>query len=392
MTLEGEGVMAVANDGYATGFRQSPHTTMRLSVNVAGDLLTLGNKVTLRNLEIVDLDGRSGNVIAVTSRRQRDTVSVIISDVVVVNPNPIVIMPGGTVGRGLLVITRNANAKADPPPDDGSILLVKLLRSVIKSTTTGGGFFAFNFAPNSRISLDISHSSIGGSSEANGGVSRPDQVHDSEVRVTSQKNIYINEQPDRCAVNSLGLNLNGGSGAPIGVKISQALRNRLVVRSVDDRIDGFKTAVLATGGRSFYASSLNPPPKDNHIELQLIGTTISTPSCPPVRRLVGARGTAAAADERSEYVRDFRLIGSEIVNEGADTGEGNSVRAELRGITGSGKRANRFANADAGYGPLPAKSQGKGNRLEIVGDPETFARTNRRIDPQPAAQFFTPRR
>ncbi|HMA19240.1 MAG TPA: serine/threonine-protein kinase [Gemmatimonadaceae bacterium] len=392
MTLEGEGAMNFAREGYATGFSNSAHTTLRMAVNVAGDLLTLGNNVTVRNLEIVDLEGRSGNVIAVHSRRVADSVSAIISDIVVVNPNQFVILPGGTVGRGLLVITRNANGKAAPPPDDGSVLAVKMLRSVIKSPGNGGGFFAFNFAANSRISLDISHSSIGGSSEANGGVSRPDPVHDSEVRINSEKNIYVNEQADLCVLNSLGLNLTGGSGAPIAMKLPQTLRNRLVVRSVDDRIEGFKTAVLATGSRSFYAGSLNPAPKYNHIELQLIGTRISTPSCAPVRRMVGSPGTRAGADERFEKVRDLRLVGAEIVNEGADAGEGNSVRVELSGVTGSGARANRYANADGGYAPLPPEHQGKGNRLEIVGDPETFKRTNRGIDPIPPVEFFTNRR
>jgi hypothetical protein len=392
MTLEGEGVMTFAREGYAIGFRDASHTTLRMTANVAGDLLTAGNGVTLKNLEIVDLEGRSGNGIAVPSRRPGDSISVIISDVVVVNPNQMVITPSGTIGRGLIVITRNANGKADPPPDDGSVLTVKLLRSVIRSPRSGGGFFAFNFAANSRILLDISHSSIGGSSEANGGVSRPDPVHDSEVRINSEKNIYVNELADRCVLNSLGLNLTGGSGAPIAMKLPQTLRNRLVVRSVDDRIEGFKTAVLATGGRSFYAASLNPAPKDNHIELQLIGTTISTPSCPPIRRVVGSPGTAVPTDERSESVRDLRLIGAELVNEGADAGEGNSLRVELRGVTGSGTRANRYANADAGYGLLSPEFQGKGNRLEIVGDLETFKRANRGIDPLPAAEFFTRRR
>jgi hypothetical protein len=188
------------------------------------------------------------------------------------------------------------------------------------------------------------------------------------------------------------MNLTGGSGAPMAMKLAQTLRNQLVVRSVDDRIEGFKTAVLATGGRSFYAASLNPPPRNNHIELQLTGTTMVTPSCPPVRRMVGSPGGTVASDEISERVRDLRLVGSELVNEGADPGEGNSVRIELRGVTGSGKRENRYANADAGYGPLPPSLQGKGNRFEVVGDPATFDRVNRGIDPAPAPEFFTRKR
>ncbi|MEO8194917.1 MAG: serine/threonine-protein kinase [Gemmatimonadales bacterium] len=389
MTIEGEGVMAFAREGFATGFRDGPRTTVRMTAGVAGDILTLGNNVTIRNIEIVDLEGRSGNAMAIMSRRAGDNVSATISDVVVVNPNQIAIGPGGTVGRGLLVITRNANAKADPPPDERSVLAVKILRSVIKSPAGGGGFFAFNFAANSKISLDISRSTFGGSSEANGGVSRPDAVHDSEVRISSGNNLYINDLADRCVLPSWGLNLTGGSGAPIAMQLPQTSRNLLVVRSVNDRIEGFKTAVLATGGRSFYGKSLNPAPKDNHIELQLIGTTIVTPSCPPVRRTVASPGTAVAT---YESVTDLRLLGSEVVNEGADAGEGNSVRAELRGVTGSGTRSNAYANSAATYGPLRANLQGKRNRLEITGDLAAFTRDNRGIDPLPAAELFTGRR
>jgi protein kinase-like protein len=389
MTLEGEGMMSVAGSGYATGFNNTPRTILRMKANVGGDIVTLGNKATLRNLEISDLEGRSGNIVAVQSRRRRDSVSVLISDVVVVNPNQLAITTAGAVGRGLVVVTRNANGKADPPPDDSSQVSVRMTRSVIKSPAGGGGFFAFNFTAGSRIVLDISQSSIGGSSEADGGVSRGDAVHDSEVSITSRKNLYVNEVADKCAVNSLGLNITGGSGAPIAMKLPQTKRNRVVVHSVDDRIDGFKTAVLATGGRSFYAASLNPPPDDNHIELRLVGTTLITPSCPPLRRVINSPGAAAAADERSEKVRDLRIVGSEIVNEGADPGEGNTVHLELSGVTGSGTRANRYANADAGYGLLPRSLQGKGNRLEVAGDPATFSRMNRSIDPAPAAEFFS---
>ena len=389
MTLEGEGVMSFAPQGYAAGFSSAPHTTVRMTANTVGDVITLGNNATLRNLEIRDLEGRSGNIIAVNSRKPRDSVSAVISDVVVFNPNAAPLTSGGPVGRGLMVTTQNLPGTPDPPPHDNSRISVKFTRSVIKSPANGEGFFIFNFAASSRIAFDVSRSSIAGTSQGNGGVSRPDPVHDSEVRITSEKNLYVNELADKCILNVLGLNLTGGSGAPRAMKTVQTSRNRLVVQSVDDRIEGFKTAILATGGRSFYPASLNPPPQGNRIDLQLIGTTLVTPSCPTVRRVVDAPGAAVGTDERTEEVRDLRIVGAEIVNEGADPGEGNTVRLELSGVTGSGTRANRYANADAGYGLLPRSLQGKGNRLEVVGDPATFKRTNRSIDPAPAAEFFS---
>jgi hypothetical protein len=69
-------------------------------------------------------------------------------------------------------------------------------------------------------------------------------------------------------------------------------------------------------------------------------------------------------------------------------GDSNMVRVELRGVTGSGKRQNVFSNVDGTFGTIPVSMQGKGNRLEIVGDQATFMRDNRGIDPPPPA-FFT---
>ena len=386
MTLEGEGVMRFSPDGHPTGFSDGPRTTLRMTANVGGDVLTLGSGVTVRNVEIVDLQGRSGNVVAVASRSPGDSVSATIIESVIVNPNPLAVGAGGSLGRGLHITTRNPNMGADPPPHDGAVVAVRLLRSVIRSPAGGGGFFAFNFSANSRISVEITRSVIGGSSEANGGVSRPDAVHDSQVQITSQGNIYRNEWENRCASALLGWNLVGGSGAPIPLALPVTARNRLHVRSVDDRIDGFTTGVLATGSRRFFAAPLNAAPTANHIELQLIGTTISTPTCAPNPR-GGNYPTGLASDELVD-VADLQLVGGWVRNARLGAGDGNTVRAELRGVTGSGKRNNWYANVGTLSGSLPAKLQGIGNRLEIVGDPQTFAQTNRGIDPAPGAQFF----
>jgi hypothetical protein len=388
MTLEGEGVIIVAPQGYATGFRDGGRTTLRMRNNAGGDILALGNSVTLRNLEIVDLAGRSGNIIGVESRHAADTISATIIESVLVNPNALTIGASGALGRGLHIITRNANLGDAPPPDEGSVLSVKLLRSVIKSPAGGGGFFAFNLAANSKIALDISHSLIGGSSEANGGVSRPESVHDSEVRITSQNTVYRNEWKDPCAAPVLGWNLTGGSGAPIPMPLPETARNTLIVRSLDDRIDGFSTAVLATGGRRFFGASLNAAPKDNYIDLQLTGTTISTPVC-TVTTSGPEQNTSGIPLVRDAVIGDFRLAGAWTDKEGIDAGNGNRVRVELRNVTASGARDNLYANAADAFGSLPARLQGKGNRLEIVGDPAAFARTNHRIDPIPPAEFFT---
>ncbi|MDQ3082342.1 MAG: serine/threonine protein kinase, partial [Gemmatimonadota bacterium] len=384
MTLEGEGVMQFAPNGNPTGFSNGSRTTLRMTASIGGDVLTLGDGVTVRNIEIMDLAGRSGNVVAVASRRPGDRVSATIVESVIVNPNPLTIGAGGALGRGLYVTTRNLNMGADPPPDEGAVVAVRLLRSVIRSPAGGGGFFAYNFSANSRISLEVTRNVIGGSNEANGGVSRPDAVHDSEVHIASQGNLYRNEWEDPCASELRGWNLTGGSGAPIPLALPETTRNRLRVRSVDDRIDGFTTGVLATGSRRFFDAPLNAPPTGNHIDLQLIGTTISTPSCASVSRRASTSGISAA----EPAVGDLQLIGGWVKYQGLAAGDGNTVRVELRNVTGSGTRSNQYASAATSFGPLPVRLQGIGNRLEIVGSPETFARTNRGINPAPGAKFF----
>jgi serine/threonine protein kinase len=387
MTLEGEGVMAFAREGYAVGFRDGPRTTLRVIANAGGDLLTLGNNVTLRNVEIVDLDGRLGNLMTIQSRRPADTVSAFITESVLVNPNPAT--PANASGRVLQVITRNASPGISAPAHAGAIVSVKLIRSVLKSPGGGGGFFAFNFAPNSRISLEIFRSLIGGSSEANGGVSNPNAVHDSEVRITSRDNLYRNEWSDRCAQPVTGWNFTGGSGKPLAQTLPETARNRLIVRSTNDRIEGFTAGIVATGSRRFYPEPRNGPSMDNQVDLQLVGTTIATPECPSGVGRVNATGIPT---ERRDAVADLKLNGASVARGDFSPGDGNTVRAELRGVTGSGRRGNRYSHIGSFSTTLAPELRGKGNRLEIVGDQRTFNQVNRAIDPSPGPEFFITKR
>ena len=263
----------------------------------------------------------------------------------------------------------------------------RMLRSLIRSPSGGGGFFAYNFAANSRISLEIVRSVISGSSEANGGVSRPDAVHDSQVSVASKSSIYRNEWANPCASPLLGWNLTGGSAMPLPVAVPATTKNKLTLRSVDDRIENFTTAILATGSRRFYDAPLNAAPRDNRIDLQLTGTTIVTPSCSPAT--AGSSNTGAPAFDPA--ATDIRLIGAWVANNAASAGDHNIVRAELRGVTGSGLRSNIYAHAAAGSRSAKPRFRGTGNKLELIGDLQAFTRTNRGIDPAPAASFFNSR-
>lgn len=385
MTLEGAGVMRFDSDGRPTGFSDDTRTTLRMTANVGGEVLTLGDGATVRNMEIVDLAGRSGNVVAVVSRGVRDSVSATIIESVIVNPNPLTIGAGGALGRGLFVVTLNPNMAADPPPHEGTVLVVRMVRSVIHSPSGGGGLFAYNFAADSRITVDISQSVIGGSSEANGGVSRPDAVHDSEVLLESRGNVYRNDWADPCVSPLLGWNLTGGSGAPIPINLPATTRNRLIVRSVDDRLEGFTTTVVATGSRRFFAEPLNAAPTDNAIDLLLHGTVISAPTCAEAGTTGGTMGIAMV---RPRPAGDFILTGAWVENDALHAGDRNTVRVEFRDVTGSGSRNNQYAHAGGPSGPVPRQLQGSGNRLEVVGDPGTFGQLNHRIDPPPPPEFF----
>jgi hypothetical protein len=184
----------------------------------------------------------------------------------------------------------------------------------------------------------------------------------------------------------LGWNLTGGSGAPIPIALPATTRNRLIVRSVDDRLEDFTTTIVATGSRRFFAEPLNAAPTDNAIELLLSGTVVSTPTCGDVGRTGSTMGIPMV---RPRAAGDFLLTGAWVENDALHAGDRNTLRVEFRGVTGSGRRDNQYAHAGGSSGPAPAHLEGSGNRLEVVGYPEAFDQLNRRIDPRPPPEFFT---
>lgn len=368
-TLEGEGVMLFDGAGLPTGFAAGTRTTLNMTGNIPGNFLTLGDGVTVHGLEIADLFGRAGNVVGVVSRDANDRVSATIAETEIVNPNPLGAGPAGPTGYGLFVLTQNL---ATDPPHEGASITARMVRSLIRSPAGGGGLFAFNFAPLGRVSVTLAGNIVGGEVTADGGVSRPDAVHDSETRIESHHNLYRADSADPCASPRPGWNLTGGSGPPAPLPVPETTRNTLRIHSIDDRIEGFARAVLATGSRRFFPLPIAGPSTDNSLDLQLLGTRISTPACGGV-----------------PFVADLDLLGAFSANSAFSPGDGNRLRAVVRGVTGSGPRFNDYENAAGPFGPLPPGMQGTDNRLEIAGSPQSFAQTNRQIDPSPAAEFFT---
>jgi hypothetical protein len=366
--LEGEGVMQFDGAGLPVGFATGTRTTLTMTANVPGDMLTLGDGVTIRGLEIADLPGRAGgNVVAVVSREAGDRVSTAIIESEIVNPNAAL----GQAGNGLLILTRNLNLGADPAPHAGAVLTVSMVRSLIRSPAGGGGLFAFNNAAGGRVSVTLAGNVVGGGINANGGVSLPDAVHDAETRIESRRNLYRDESSDPCAVARSGWNLTGGSGPPFPLSVPETARNTLRMHSSDDRIERFRIGILATGARRFFPLPTAGPSTDNSVDLSLLGATISTPSC---------AGAPAV---------DFRLAGALVTNASVAPGDGNTLRAVIRGVTGSAPRANAYADVLGPAGPQPAQLHGIANKLAINGNQQSFMQTNAGIDPLPGAEFFT---
>ena len=373
VTLEGESVMHFDHTGLAVGFAKGTGTTLTMTANVPGNILTLGDSVTVRRIAMVDIAGRPGNVIGVVSRVPGDRISATVEEVQIINPNAHVILPAGGTGCGLYVVTQNPNLGSDPPAHAGAAITARLSRSVIRSTSAGTtcGLFAFNFAPLASVSVTLSDNVVGGGIIVNGGVSRPDAVHDSRTNIESTHNLYHNDSPDLCLPRRLGWNAQGGSGPPAPLPVGETRANALHLNSLNDRIAGFTTGIDAAGARRFFAAPVQGPATGNSADLQLIGTVIETPSC----------GGAS-------FVADLRLAGVFVGGNTFAPGDSNTLRAVIHRVTGSGPRFNVYGDVVSPAGPVPPELQGTGNRLEITGSQAAFFQANHAIDPAPGPAFF----
>jgi hypothetical protein len=358
-TLVGEGEMNFDESGLPTGFAPSGRTLLKSTPALVGDMLTLGDGSTVKRLAIEDAAGRQGNPVVVSSRAAGDFVSAEIVECEIINPNPSVILPQGPIGRGLVVITRNPNLGADPPPHEGAVVWVRMTRSIIRSPGAGIGVFAINFASHAEISLVLQRSVIGGGLNASGGVSRPDAVTGASLSIQSSRNLY---RSDSAAPTPTGWSLYGGATAPVpGLASETSTFNSLQIHSNDDTIDAFATGISAIGG--FRPNTSSGPSSSNCIDMNVHGLHLRTTTA------------------------DLMLFGASSLVD-VSPGDGNTARLLLRQASGSGPRANRYADS-----VTPSMTDlGVGNQLEIVGTEKAFVRTNDGIDPIPPAEFFTAER
>ncbi|HYW31149.1 MAG TPA: hypothetical protein VE869_06540, partial [Gemmatimonas sp.] len=216
-TLEGEGVMQFDSERLPTGFRSGTRTTLTMTANVPGDVISLGNGSALRRLVIDDLAGRAGNAVGVVSRDAGDRVSADIDEVEIFNRTGHAVGPQGPTGCAITALTRNLNSGSAPAPHEGASITARITHSLLHAPATGVGcgLFAFNFAPLADVNVFLADNVVGGGLIAAGGVSRPDAVYESETSILSHRNVYRSGTDTPCTVRRTGWNLQGGSGIPL---------------------------------------------------------------------------------------------------------------------------------------------------------------------------------
>jgi hypothetical protein len=353
-SLVGKGEMTYVG-GLPDTFTMDNKTTITGLPDLKGDLLTLGNRSSVRRLilEILEVNTpgvpentpKFGNVVAVASGGPGDSVSAAIDECQLINKNPAGAGAEGPVGGALLACTRNP--EGDPPPHEDAVVTVRVSRSLVEPTGGGPAVFAMNFATGGKVTVELIGNRIRGSLDAVGGLSRPNAVFDATTTIRSRGNLYSGS-------DGPAWQIIGGSHGP-GEESSGASANSASAHSRNDRIKGFQLGIFALGGRRF--SSDGGTSSFNVVELDLIQLRLET------------EGTEAA---------DFLFAGSLSFGPFL-AGDENTVRVRVRKTIGSGPRENLYTHS-GGFGT--------GNQLTFDGTLAAFIRSNEKIDPAPPAEFF----
>lgn len=353
VALAGEGIMRFDPSGLPIGIEPAGRTLLRSTPGLVGDVITLGNRAALRNLVIEDFEGRSGNVVVISSRSPQDNVAALIDQCEIVNPNPAGVQLQGPSGRAVLVLTRNLNFGADPAPHDGSAVSLDMTHSLVHSARAGSGVFAINFASSSRVAVFLSRNVVGGGIEGIAGASRPDSVTDSSLTIESFENLY---RSDSEFPSPRGWVLVGGIDAPVPrITAGATVGNRLRIVSLHDSIEGFVVGIFARAGER--NTAVAGPISMNEVNISAEGLLLATTTT------------------------DLMLFGDRSLVQGMSAGDGNATRLVLRGARGSGARDNRYEDSST--------LLGQENRLQVAGNPIAFSKSNQDVLPPPPDQFFT---
>lgn len=353
VTIMGEGVMQFDQDGLPLGFTPASRTVLKATATLSGDVLTMGDGAFVQGLTLEDAVGRLGNVVVISSRASGDAVAASIERCEIINPNAAGVAPNGPRGRAIVVITRNLNLGFDPPPHDDSDLSLNMKESLVRSPGGGSGIFAINFSSRSRVVVSLRGNVIGGGVDAAAGTSRPDMVAGSSTTIQSFNNLY---RSDSLAPTGTGWQLTGGTDAPVpAIVAGAAIGNRMRVKSVGDRIEGFWTGITATAGRRNSATAGSS--SMNEVNINAVGLSFAT------------------------IETDLMLFGERSFAPGVPAGNENTLRLTLSDATGSGIRNNLYLHSST--------LLGLGNELEVVGSLRAFEERNSNIIPPPPIEVFT---
>lgn len=364
--------MKFDDQGLPVGFLTRTATIIA-GPNLEGNLLTLGNRSSVRGLvlqgappppegnagHVPEADARPvGNVVAVASRGQDDIVSAAIDECVLINENDSGVGPDAPTGAAVLVHTGNPKLGEAPPPHEDAEVTVDVTQSIVEAAKDGKAVFAMNFASGGKVTIKLKKNDIRGPLDVIGGLSRPDAVVGATTTIISRANRYSGSGSDAAAWQVFG-----GSSPPFEAgPNSNSDSNTANVESRDDEIKGFQVGIVAFGGLRL--NSDGGTCSYNEVNLKLLRMTIATR--PPV------------ATKPPEAAADFVFVGAQSAGP-FSAGDANIVHVHMQQSTGSGRRENLYADS-AGFGT--------GNQLVFKGTTVAFTRNNRRIDPAPPAEFF----
>lgn len=360
VTVLGSGAMHLdARGRLPTGFDPPTRTVLKSAAGLTGDVMLLGNRSVARGLAIEDAAGRSsGYVVGVHSRGAGDVVSATLEDCEILNPNNDGVARERPIGGAVAAVTGAPTnpASADSSTKWGASVALRMSHCIVNSPA-GIGVFATNFAPRGRVNILLTENIIGGGLTASGGASGAYAMSGASTGVESRGNVFRADSATRPTTAGWllsAVSTPDDSSAPARASTKDTLR----VRSIGDRIEGFQTAILASGALRLRSDA--EALSENVVTLELQQTEL-----------------------RSTKV-DLDLAGARSLSAGAFPDSGNALRLTASGMAGSGVRGNSYA---ATFGP-PGTSWLAGNRVEVIGSPGAFASANPRIAPPPARVFF----
>jgi hypothetical protein len=361
VTLLGSGAMKLDAQGrLPTGFDPWTRTVVKSAPGLEGDVLVLGNRSAVRGLAIEDAAGASSNnIVVVHSRHAGDVVTATLEDCEILSRNT-----EGGARRGVIIgsvvaatAAPTSRAGADSSTKLGESVALRMSHCIVHSPV-GGGVFATNFASRGRVNVLLTENIIRGGLIASGGASRAYTVSGASTVIESRGNVFRADSGTPPTIPGWLVSAVATPPDP-RVPADAATMDTLHVRSIGDRIEGFQTAISASG-----ALRLRP-------DAEVLSGNVAT--------------LELKQTELRSVTADLDFAGARSLAAGAFPDSGNVLRLIASGVTGSGARGNAYVVTSGPAGT----SWRSGNRVEVVGSLNAFARMNRGVTPPPTRQFFT---